>query len=155
MKIGIAIEETWAFFRDIYGHLQEHHEVAFFKRRHAGLPFFQERANSYLFHQDLQRLLRENDVVFFEWASELLAAATQLPKTCGIVTRLHRYEMYRWADKINWDNVDRIILVTEAKRQEFASKYPQHASKLVVIPEAVALNRFQPFEKPFNGDIGT
>ena len=155
MRIGIAIEETWAFFKEIFADLQVNHEVTFFKRRQAGLPIFQERVNNYLFTQDLQRLLRQNDVVFFEWASELLAAATRLPKTCGIVTRLHRYEMYRWVDKINWDNVDRIILVTEAKRQEFAELYPQHADKLIVIPEAVSLERFHPFDKPFSGEIGT
>lgn len=155
MRIGIAIEETWAFFKEIYADLQAHHTVTLFKRRNAGIQVFQGRANNYLFTQDLQRLLRENEVVFFEWASELLAAASRLPKTCGIVTRLHRYEMYRWADKINWEAVDRIILVTEAKRQEFAAHFPQQSGKLLVIPEAVSLERFQPFEKPFNGDIGT
>jgi glycosyltransferase involved in cell wall biosynthesis len=155
MQIGIAIEETWAFFKEIFADLQEHHQVTLFKRRRTAMPVFQERANQLLFTQDLQRLLESNQVVFFEWASELLAAASRLPKTCGIVTRLHRYEMYRWADQINWEAVDRIILVTEAKRQEFARLVPGHAEKLIVIPEAVSLERFQPFEKPFNGDLGT
>jgi glycosyltransferase involved in cell wall biosynthesis len=155
MQIGIAIEETWAFFKEIYADLQEHHQVTLFKRRRTAMPVFQDRANQLLFTQDLQRLLESNQVVFFEWASELLAAASRLPKTCGIVTRLHRYEMYRWADQINWEAVDRIILVTEAKRQEFDRLFPGHAEKLIVIPEAVSLERFQPFEKPFNGDIGT
>jgi glycosyltransferase involved in cell wall biosynthesis len=155
MQIGIAIEETWAFFKEIYADLQEHHQVTLFKRRRMAMPVFQDRANQLLFTQDLQRLLESNQVVFFEWASELLAAASRLPKTCGIVTRLHRYEMYRWADQINWEAVDRIILVTEAKRQEFDRLFPGRAEKLIVIPEAVSLERFQPFEKPFNGDIGT
>jgi glycosyltransferase involved in cell wall biosynthesis len=155
LRIGIAIEETWAFFKEIYADLQDHHQVTLFKRRRTAMPVFQDRTNQRLFTQDLQRLLESNQVVFFEWASELLAAASHLPKTCGIVTRLHRYEMYRWADQINWEAVDRIILVTEAKRQEFDRLFPGHAEKLIVIPEAVSLERFQPFDKPFNGDIGT
>jgi glycosyltransferase involved in cell wall biosynthesis len=155
MRIGIAIEETWAFFKEICADLQTYHEVTLFRQRQTKLPIFQERTNNYLFTHDLQRLLRENEVVFFEWASELLAAASHLPKSCGIVTRLHRYELYRWVNKINWDAVDCIILVTEAKRQEFANLFPEQKDKLVVIPEAVSLERFQPFQKPFGGDIGT
>ena len=79
-------------------------------------------------------------MVFFEWASGLLASASHMAKTCGIVTRLHRYEMYRWADRINWDAVDRLILVSQAKLREFSAAFPQHVHKAVVIPEAVSVN---------------
>jgi glycosyltransferase involved in cell wall biosynthesis len=50
--------------------------------------------------------------------------------------------------------VDRVILVTEAKRREFLSRFPFMADKAVVIPEAVSLQRFQSQIKPFAGDIG-
>jgi glycosyltransferase involved in cell wall biosynthesis len=93
-------------------------------------------------------------VVLFEWASELLVAASHLPKACPIVTRLHRYEMYQWAHQVNWDAVDRVILVSQAKLREFTARYPQHAAKAVMIPEAVSLSRFQPSGKPYGGDIG-
>jgi glycosyltransferase involved in cell wall biosynthesis len=155
MRIGIAIEETWAFYNEIHADLQKHHQVSLYERKTSTLPVFTSRINRYLFDQGLQNFLRENDVVFFEWASELLAAATHLPKTCLIVTRLHRYEMYRWVDKINWDAVDRIILVTEAKKAEFCARFPEQTSKVDVIPEAVSLERFRPFDKSLRGDIGT
>ena len=154
MKIGIAIEETWSFLHEIYADLQAHHTVSLFERRQVGWPVFSERINRALFNQDLRTFMRQNDVIFFEWASGLLAAASHLPKTCGIVTRLHRYEMYQWVDQINWHNVDTIILVSEAKRREFAARFPQHSHKVVVIPEAVSLERFQSHIKPFAGDIG-
>jgi glycosyltransferase involved in cell wall biosynthesis len=102
----------------------------------------------------MQNFMRANDVIFFEWASELLALASHLPKTCGIVTRLHRYEMYQWVDRINWDAVDKIILVSQAKVKEFTARFPQQAPKVVMIYEAVSLNRFQFQPRPFNGDIG-
>jgi glycosyltransferase involved in cell wall biosynthesis len=71
-----------------------------------------------------------------------------------LVTRLHRYEMYQWADHIQWDRVDRVILVSRAKEREFAERFPDHAGKVVVIPEAISLQRFQPHSKPFGGDMG-
>ncbi|MDT8306345.1 MAG: glycosyltransferase family 4 protein [Anaerolineae bacterium] len=154
MQLGIAIEETWDFLHEIYADLDAHHDVTLFQRRRFSLPVFNTRINRMLFERDLGTFLCGNDVVFFEWASELLAAATEMPRTAGIVTRLHRYEMYRWAEKVNWDAVDRIILVTEAKRREFVRRFPQQAGKVVVIPEAVSLQRFRPTPKPFSGDIG-
>lgn len=154
MRLGIAIEETWDFLHEIHADLAAHHDVTLFRRRQTGLPMFNARLNRMLFRRDLGAFLRANDVVFFEWASELLAAASRLPKKAGLVTRLHRYEMYRWADRVNWDAVDRIILVTEAKRREFIRRFPAQSGKVVVIPEAVSLQRFQPAPKPFAGDIG-
>ena len=154
MRIGVAIEETWSFLHEIYADLAAHHQVSQFQRRQVSWPIFNERIRRALFERDIRTFLRQNDVVFFEWASGLLAAASHLPKTCGIVTRLHRYELYQWADKINWDAIDVIILVSEAKRREFTALYPGQAGKITVVPEAVSLERFQSRIKPFAGDIG-
>ena len=154
MKLGIVIEETWDFLHEIYADLSEHHQVSLFKRKTVDPPFFKERINRYKLNQDLQTFMRENDVLFFEWASELLALATHLPKTCGIVTRLHRYEMYQWVDQINWENVDKLILVSNAKVKEFSTRFPDQAHKVVMIPEAVSLDRFRFELKPFSGDLG-
>jgi hypothetical protein len=72
--------------------------------------------------------MKKKDVVFFEFASDLLAmTAYHLPKTCPIVTRLHRYEMYKWVDLINWEAVDKIILVSHAKKKEFVNRFPNLA----------------------------
>jgi glycosyltransferase involved in cell wall biosynthesis len=154
MRVGVAIEETWSFFHEIYAELAQHHTISQFKRQTVHPLFFRERINRYLFQRDLSSLLRNNEVVFFEWASELLIAASRLEKTCGIVTRLHRYEMYQWVDQINWQAVDKVILVSQAKRQEFISRLPQFAGKAVVIPEATSPEKFQFHTKPFTGDIG-
>ncbi len=154
MRLGIVIEETWDFLHEVYADLAAHHDTRIFKRREKDLPILTERINRAWLHSDLERFLRQNDAVFFEWSSELLALATQLPKTCGISTRLHRYEMYQWAESVNWQAVDRIILVSRAKEREFNERFPGHAHKIVVIPEAISLERFQLRPKPFNGDIG-
>ncbi|HZD10503.1 MAG TPA: glycosyltransferase family 4 protein [Candidatus Binatia bacterium] len=154
MKLGIAVEETWSFLHEIFADLSAHHEVQLFQRRRFDLPVFNTRVNRFLFRRDVGRFLKTNQVVFFEWASGLLAAATAAPHTTPLVARLHRYEMYRWADKINWDHVDRLVLVSKAKEKEFIHHFPTQAGKTVVIPEAISLDRFMPYHKPFAGDIG-
>ncbi|MCC7130466.1 MAG: hypothetical protein B6D39_02325 [Anaerolineae bacterium UTCFX2] len=155
MRIGIAIEETWAFFREIEQELSKYHQITQFHPTDTRFPIFYERLNARQLHRDWSSFLRSNQVVFFEWASGLLETASHFPKTCGMITRLHRYEMYHWAQKINWDAVDRVILVSQAKRNEFARKFPDQAEKTLVISEAVSLDRFQSKIKDFSGQLGT
>lgn len=154
MRVGVAIKETWSFFNEIYTELAQYHQVSQFSHRVVRPPFFYERINRRRFRSDMTSLLRDNQVVFFEWASELLIAASQMEKTCGILTRLHRYEMYQWVDQVSWEAVDKVILVSQAKRREFVARFPQHAGKAVVIPEATSPDKFQFQPKPFSGDIG-
>lgn len=156
MRLGIAISEVdpWDFMNEIYADLRKQHDTSLFKRRDCTSPIFNARINNYLYLHDLKSFMRTNEVVFYEWASDLLMTATKLPKTCGIITRLHRYEMYQWVEHINWDVVDRIILVSRAKQNEFVAHFPGQAMKTVVIPEAVSLDKFKPNNKSFNGDIG-
>jgi glycosyltransferase involved in cell wall biosynthesis len=154
MKLGVAVGDTWDFFYEIYDELCAHHETTLFNRRSIRSPFFYERINRYVFKRDLDSLLSQNDVVFFEWANELLVAASHLPKTCGIVTRLHRYEMYQWVDQVNWENVDKIILVSEAKRDEFVQRFPAYEEKAVAIMGAISLEKFSFRPGPYQRNIG-
>lgn len=154
MRLGVAIHETWGFFNEIFDEFQKRYDVDVFKRRSWQMPVFYARINQFLYRHDLQNFMARNDVVFFEWASELLIAASHLPKISGIVTRLHRYEMYQWANQINWDAVDKIILVSHAKKKEFIAKFPSQAEKIIVSGPSTSLEKFSPHFKNFNGDIG-
>jgi len=154
MRIGVVNEETWVFFQEVFEEFERNHRTETFRRRQIASPVFNRWATDYFFHRDLTGFLKRQDVVFFEWASELLAYVSKLPKVGGIVTRLHRYEMYVWADKINWNAVDRIILVSEAKKTEFIKRFPDQSHKIVIIPEAISQNQYTPRIKEFNGDIG-
>lgn len=154
MRIGIANEETWRFLEGVVEELERHHEVHRFQRRATSLPIFNTRVNRFLFERDLDGFLAGSDVAFFEWASGLLAAASHRSKRCGIVTRLHRYELYRWPSEIAWDAVDKIVVVSEAKKDEFARRFPAQVSKLEVVYEAVDPERFPLRAKTVAGDIG-
>jgi glycosyltransferase involved in cell wall biosynthesis len=131
-----------------------HHQVSVFERRKMRTGILSGSINNTLVRRDLQAFLRGNDVVFFEWASGMLGHATHMPRHCRIVVRMHRYEMYDWVDRIDWNHVDGIILVSEAKQREFASRFPAQAGKVTVIREAVDTDRFRPAAKTFGGDIG-
>ena len=154
MRLGVAIQETWGFFNEIFDDFQKRYDVTVFKRRSWQLPIFHARINQFLYCRDLKNFMARNDVVFFEWASELLITASHLPKVGGIVTRLHRYELYQWVNRINWDAVDKIILVSHAKKREFIEKFPSQADKIEVSGPSTSLEKFTPLSKTFNGDIG-
>lgn len=154
MKLGVAIEDTWDFFHEIYADFQAHHEVTLFKRRKTQSPIFHSRINQYYFENDLAALMNANDVVFFEWSSHLLVAASNMPKTCKIATRMHRFEINKWFPQINWDNVDLLIVVCEAKRREVLDRYPQLEKKIEVVYEATDSRKFVVPKKPYDGDIG-
>ena len=154
MRLGVVNEESWAFFNEVFQEFSTHHQVQTFARRRSRARYFRDRIDRRLLNHDLQAFLRNNQVVFFEWASELLVMASHLPKISGIVTRLHRYELYHWADKVNWDAVDKTILVSNAKKEEFSSRFPTQAKKIVVIPEAISLDMYPPVSRKFGGNIG-
>lgn len=154
IRLGIAIQETWSFFNEIYSDLEKRYNTSLFNFRTTKIPVFNNRINRRMFQHDMSNFMKYNDVVFFEWSSMLLAAASQFNKTCGIVTRLHRYEMYEWIEQINWRNVDRIILVSQAKKKEFVSRFPWLEPKIVVSSVSIDLDKFKPNKKVFSGDIG-
>jgi glycosyltransferase involved in cell wall biosynthesis len=151
MQLGIINFETWSFFREIYADLEKNHSVSRFEWRVKSFPILNQRLNDWSLNRNLMVFLEKNDVVFFEWASEYLSVASHLPKRCGIVTRLHRYEMYGLVDQINWNNVDKIILVSQVKKKEFLERFPDQGPKLFVIPEAIDTSAFSFHPKPFTG----
>jgi hypothetical protein len=78
MKIGVANEETWAFFNEVYQELSDHHQTQIFTRRRSKTPVLQTRIERRLLKYDLQAFLRKNQVVFFEWP----ASSWLQPHTC-------------------------------------------------------------------------
>ena len=156
MNLGVVVADgPWRFFNEIYAEFQKRYTVSLFERRRVQTPFFYTRVNRYLFKHDLNTFLSRQDVVFFEWASRLLVEATKLPKKTRLITRLHRFEMYEWADQVDWNKLDRIILVSRAMQKKFAERFPENAHKTVVLSVGIDTSRFTREDKQFSGDIGT
>ncbi len=157
MKVACIVgENNWQFFEEIYRDLVTCYETTVFRKRQLALPFWYYRINRLLLDYDLGSLLRSNDVAFFEWASEfLVAATTRQPKRCKIITRLLGWELYEWAPRINWERVDRIIVLLDAVRNTLVQLYPQCEGKVVVINQGEILNNFKPVSRRFGGTVGT
>lgn len=158
MRLGVIVGdgESWRFFEEIYADWVSHYDVDSFRVRRPPFPIFYERVNRRLLQYDLDAFMKKQDVVFFEWASGLLAFASHLPKRCKVVVRLHRYEMFQWATKINWSFVDKVIFVSQAMRAKFASQFPNHQHKTVVIPVGITIEKFQMDRSGQSvGNIGT
>jgi glycosyltransferase involved in cell wall biosynthesis len=156
-RIGVFIgeEEKSMFFEEILKDLSIHHQIELFEKKTYAIPLLYGRLNRWTFQQGIRSMLRRNDLCFFEWASELLMHGSQLPKQCPIVTRLHSFELYEWAPKINWDHVDRVILVSQAMEKKYVNLYPNHAHKTVVVYNGISLEKFKPPPKPsWNLNLG-
>jgi glycosyltransferase involved in cell wall biosynthesis len=154
--LGIFVGESgnWSFFRGINEDLAKHYETDIFERKAYRTPLLYGRLNDWAHIQRIRQTLQRNDICFFEWASELLLPASHMPKRCAIVARLHSYELYAWAPRVNWASVDRVILVSEAMRSKFCGLFPDHAHKTRVIYNAKELDVFAPGDRPFSFNLG-
>jgi glycosyltransferase involved in cell wall biosynthesis len=151
MKLGILVgEEKWTFFREISEDLAAHFQTDIYERKKYNSPILYDRINHWAYRKGMRDMLRRNDVCFFEWASELLMVATHMPKECAIVTRLHSFELYKWAPTINWDAVDRVILVSKAMQELFLDEYPGQNHKTAVIYNGTSLETFKPVVRSNN-----
>ena len=96
-----------------------------------------ELSGKSLSQQSLLNALRHCDVAWFEWGDGAIIAASQLPKYCRIVCRIHRYELYGEAFlQANWDNIDEVVLVSKAMKKRFITlmgkKLPIHLKVTVL-----------------------
>lgn len=157
MKLGVANKESWSFFADIFSTLSDRHTVEVFEIPEWRVPILEQKMAHYLLRHRLNSFIHSCDVAFFEWASELLVEASDLhtADAAALVTRLHRYEMFRWAERINWGAVSYVILNSETMRQKLLERTSVRPEQTVVLPNAIDLTRANSGPRPFTGKIGT
>jgi len=96
--------------------------------------------------QESRRLLEWCDIAWFEWCTKQVVEASQMPKTCKMIVRLHRYEAYRpWPEQVRWENVDALVTIGNSAvmahlRQRIAGL--DDRTEVVPIPNGVDLERF-------------
>jgi tetratricopeptide (TPR) repeat protein len=114
------------------------------------VEFTKQRFETRLFdghtEQELYELMKWSDISWFEWCTNIAVVASNLPKVCKTIIRLHRYEAYeQWPQRINWANIDILITVGNSfVRDALLRSVPQLASRtaLVTIPNGVNLEKF-------------
>lgn len=156
-KLGVFVDNNnnWLFFQEIFDDLASRYPVEVYKRRSYNIPLLYGRLNRWALQEGVRSTLRRNDICFFEWSGELLAQASHMPKSCGIVTRLHSYELYMWASKINWQSVDKIILLSQFMREKFIELYPDCSDRTEVVYHGRSLDKFKPPDRrEFHFNLG-
>lgn len=136
LELGVANKETWTFLQDIFDYLQARYPIKVFSPRKWPFPFFHSKMDHYLLRQSLKKFMQEQEVILFEWASELVVEASDMwqPGYAALVVRLHRYEMYKWVDRIKWGNVAFVLLNTETMRQKLLERTGIPPERAVVVP---------------------
>lgn len=150
-KIGIVCND-WKFFKNKFEALKNNYDVKAFRQPKTNILI--ERYQNFLYRKHLLRLMKWSDLTFFEFANEPLVVASHLKKVSKIVVRLHRYEVFSWADKVDWEKIDQIVLVCDAMRKRFLNKFPSLKNKTVVIYNDIDTNIFIPINRNLNNAIG-
>jgi glycosyltransferase involved in cell wall biosynthesis len=84
------------------------------------------------------------DIIFCEWAhsSAEWYSLHKHPRQ-KLVVRLHRYELEQpHLERIDWNNVDRVIFVAEHIRSDFLQRFPLMESRAVIIRNTVDCDAF-------------
>ena len=151
MKIGIVCNNR-QFFHNTYKELINIYDVKNFRQPKTNIPI--EHYQNFLYKKSLLRLMRWSDITFFEFSGRTLAIASHMPKVSKIIIRLHRYEVFSWANQTNWEKIDQIIFVCEAMQKRFLNQFPFMKNKTVVIYNDVDTEIFIPQNKKINNAIG-
>ena len=95
----------------------------------------------------LQEVMQNSDICWFEWCTELVVEASRQPKVCKNIVRLHRFEAYdNWPSQVRWENIDYLILVGNSYVKEALLKQVpdiEGRTKVVTISNGVNLDKFR------------
>ena len=90
----------------------------------------------------MTELMEWADLAWFEWCDNLVIEASNLPKKCNIICRIHSYEVFTdMPSKVNWGNVDHILFVNETVKELFERQVDCKTPRSV-ISNGVDTNKF-------------
>ena len=153
-RLGLVIDGMDHFIKPMLPVLHEKYQVQTFKPHFAHLPVIGRKINDFLLDQQLQAFIKQNDVVFFEWAGYLLNKATRLSTVGKIVTRLHSVELATAAHLIDWSKVDIAIVVSEKMRERLLGVASTSPRALRVVNNGVDLQKYCMAERTFAYRLG-
>ncbi|SDL29777.1 Tetratricopeptide repeat-containing protein [Clostridium cochlearium] len=106
-------------------------------------------------YKQIEQGMHWADICWFEWCDELIIYGSKLPiaKEKKIICRLHRYEAFTdYPKNVMWENVDKLIIVTEHLKKFLISQIPDIEQKvnIITINNGVNLDKFE-FKKRNRG----
>lgn len=93
----------------------------------------------------IDRWMNWADICWFEWCDELIAYGSNLEaaKRKKIICRLHSYEAFTgYPLKVNWNNIDKIIFVSENIQNYVLNKFSISEGIVTIIPNGVDLEKW-------------
>lgn len=153
-RVGLVVDGTDHFVRPIEAAMRARYVVDRFLPRFVRAPIVGTSINKVLLDLQMRRFLLTHEVVLFEWAGSLLVRATNGPRLCKTVTRLHSIEVSTAAHLVNWSAVDATIVVSRQMGQRLQKVVGGHSSPIHVVHQGVNLRRFHPSSKVFAFRLG-
>lgn len=101
-------------------------------------------------YKQIEQGMHWADICWFEWCDELIIYGSKLPiaKEKKIICRLHRYEAFTdYPKNVNWDNVNKVIFVSEHIKDVVTSKINLPYDKCEIIYNGINLNKFKYYER--------
>jgi len=101
---------------------------------------------------EMFRVMQWCDIAWMEWCTNQVVVASQRPKLCRTVVRLHRYEAFSpWPERVQWEHIDALVTVgNSAVHKRLLEKIPdiERRTRVVAIPNGVDLERFSFVNRP-------
>lgn len=139
-KIAIIHPNNKSFVQEICDHFAKENEI------------IEVNKDNY---QHMEEVLSKCDLAFFEWCSELLIEASQkYKKKCPWVCRLHSIELFGKFQQVNWNKVDKLILVSPAISRLIKNQKLVPAEKITVVNNLVNPVIFVSKSKDKTSNIG-
>jgi glycosyltransferase involved in cell wall biosynthesis len=154
MRLGVVVDLKKTFINELLVDWNLHYDTEIFSYQDIRLPVLYGRVKQWWLSSSLRRFIRSNDLIFFEWAGPFLVVASQLSINTPIIVRLHSFELFEYASKINWQPINRIVLVSEAMQKKFIARYPEYAERTRVVYHGKQLDKFNPAFQRFRGNLG-
>lgn len=154
LRVGLVVDGSDHFIRPAEQVLRDRYRVSRFAPRFIKAPVIGASVNKVLLELQLRAFLTVHDLVFFEWAGDLLVKATHMVKRCPLVTRLHSIEVATAAHRVEWSQVDSAIVVSEQMGRRLLKAAPSQPGELRVINYGVNLELFRPTHRQFGHRIG-
>ena len=95
---------------------------------------------------EIDRGMEWADICWFEWCDELIEYGSKhrLAESKKVICRLHSYEAFDLdLNNIDWNNIDKIIFVSQKIKSVVLERYNIDNKKAVFIPNGININKYK------------
>ena len=117
------------------------------------LDLFRVLKNKWEIRTQLPKLAEWADIVFCEWATHYLRWLSKRDYKSILACRMHRFELDRHYDEIEWNNIDSVLFISDAMERKFHEK-GKYKGKTFVTYDNLNFENFPLVQKEKTMQIG-